>query len=78
MGERFGSRRDVKKGLIIASPEIWPCRLRCSQPTNAVIRRAYVHQMVATAVTTSPRIEAAFATVPREKFLGAPPWQIAT
>ncbi|MBY3365031.1 protein-L-isoaspartate O-methyltransferase family protein [Rhizobium laguerreae] len=43
----------------------------------AVIRRAYAHQVVATAATTNPRIEAAFATVPREKFLGAPPWQIA-
>ncbi|NNU63936.1 methyltransferase domain-containing protein [Rhizobium sp. WYCCWR 11152] len=43
----------------------------------AVIRRAYAHQVAATAATTNPRIEAAFATVPREKFLGAPPWQIA-
>ncbi len=43
----------------------------------AVIRRAYAHQVVATAATTNPRIEAAFATVPREKFLGPPPWQIA-
>ncbi|MFW2234367.1 protein-L-isoaspartate O-methyltransferase family protein [Rhizobium sp. CRRU65] len=43
----------------------------------AVIRRAYAHQVVATAATTNPRIEAAFATVPRENFLGAPPWQIA-
>ncbi|WP_183904431.1 methyltransferase domain-containing protein [Rhizobium sp. BK212] len=43
----------------------------------AVIRRAYAHQVAATAGTTNPRIEAAFAAVPREKFLGAPPWQIA-
>ncbi|PDS75128.1 methyltransferase domain-containing protein [Rhizobium sp. L43] len=43
----------------------------------ALIRRAYAHQVVATAATTSPRIEAAFAVVPREKFLGPPPWQIA-
>ncbi|EJC83834.1 protein-L-isoaspartate carboxylmethyltransferase [Rhizobium leguminosarum bv. trifolii WSM2297] len=43
----------------------------------ALIRRAYAHQVVATAATTNPRIEAAFAAVPREKFLGPPPWQIA-
>ncbi|ACI57920.1 protein-L-isoaspartate(D-aspartate) O-methyltransferase (plasmid) [Rhizobium leguminosarum bv. trifolii WSM2304] len=43
----------------------------------AVVRRAYAHQVAATAGTTNPRIEAAFAVVPREKFLGAPPWQIA-
>ncbi|MBX5200334.1 rRNA adenine N-6-methyltransferase family protein [Rhizobium sp. NZLR1] len=43
----------------------------------ALIRRAYAHQVAATAGTTNPRIEAAFAAVPREKFLGAPPWQIA-
>ncbi|MBX5156419.1 methyltransferase domain-containing protein [Rhizobium sp. NZLR8] len=43
----------------------------------AVVRRAYAHQVAATAGITNPRIEAAFAVVPREKFLGAPPWQIA-
>ncbi|MBP2447905.1 protein-L-isoaspartate O-methyltransferase family protein [Rhizobium leguminosarum] len=43
----------------------------------AVIRRAYAHQVAATAAAANPRIEAAFAIVPREKFLGAPPWQIA-
>jgi len=43
----------------------------------ALIRRAYAHQVAATAATTNPRIEAAFAVVPREEFLGAPPWQIA-
>ncbi|MGO7785680.1 hypothetical protein ACC717_37325, partial [Rhizobium ruizarguesonis] len=35
------------------------------------------HQVVATAPTTNPRIEAAFAAVPREKFRGAPPWKIS-
>ncbi|ANM20786.1 protein-L-isoaspartate O-methyltransferase domain-containing protein (plasmid) [Rhizobium sp. N541] len=45
----------------------------------AVVRRAYARQVAATAGTTNPRIEAAaFAVVPREKFLGAPPWQIAS
>jgi protein-L-isoaspartate(D-aspartate) O-methyltransferase len=43
----------------------------------AVVRRAYAHQVATTAGTTNSRIEAAFAVVPREKFLGAPPWQIA-
>ncbi len=43
----------------------------------AVIRRAYAHQVLAAAETINPRIEAAFAAVPREKFLGPPPWLIA-
>ena len=42
-----------------------------------MVRRAYAHLVAATAGTTNPPIEAAFAVVPREKFLGAPPWQIA-
>ncbi|RFB88896.1 protein-L-isoaspartate O-methyltransferase [Rhizobium leguminosarum bv. trifolii] len=40
--------------------------------------RAYARQVAATAGTTNPRIGAAFAVVPREKFLAAPPWQIAS
>lgn len=47
-----------------------------SHDDMAVIRRAYAKQMLAlAAVESDPRLERAFATVPRERFLGAPPWQ---
>jgi protein-L-isoaspartate(D-aspartate) O-methyltransferase len=42
-----------------------------------VIRRAYARQMLAAAgIESSPRLEEALATVPRERFLGPPPWRI--
>lgn len=41
----------------------------------ATIRRAYARQMLALAeVAANPALEAAFAAVPREAFLGPPPW----
>jgi protein-L-isoaspartate(D-aspartate) O-methyltransferase len=43
----------------------------------AIIRRAYAKQVLAAAGVTDPRIEAAYAEVPREDFLGAGPWPIA-
>jgi protein-L-isoaspartate(D-aspartate) O-methyltransferase len=43
----------------------------------AVVRRAYARQMAAAAATVDPRVEAAFAAVARETFLGDPPWLIA-
>jgi protein-L-isoaspartate(D-aspartate) O-methyltransferase len=39
----------------------------------AIVRRAYARQMAAAAATIDPRIEAAFAAVARENFLGDPP-----
>ncbi|SDN17894.1 protein-L-isoaspartate(D-aspartate) O-methyltransferase [Ensifer sp. YR511] len=42
-----------------------------------IIRRAFACQMMAAAGITDTRIEAAFAAVAREKFLGETPWQIA-
>lgn len=42
----------------------------------AVIRRAYARQVMAAAGVESRRIEAAFAAVPREDFLGRGPWPI--
>jgi len=43
----------------------------------AVIRRAYAKQMLALAgVPEDARLEAAFAAVERERFLGAPPWEL--
>jgi protein-L-isoaspartate(D-aspartate) O-methyltransferase len=42
----------------------------------AIIRRAYAQQVMAAAGTADRRIENAFATVPREAFLGHGPWPI--
>jgi protein-L-isoaspartate(D-aspartate) O-methyltransferase len=41
-----------------------------------VIRRAYAKQIVAAAGVSNRRIEAAFASVKREDFLGRGPWQV--
>ncbi len=49
-----------------------------SQDEMAVVRRAYAKQMlVAAGVAADARLEEAFSLVPRERFLGAPPWQIS-
>ena len=40
----------------------------------AVVRRAYARQMLAILGVDNPAIEAAYAAVPREAFLGPPPW----
>lgn len=42
----------------------------------AVIRRAYAKQILAEAQIVDPRVEAAFAVVPREDFLGPGPWLV--
>ena len=41
-----------------------------------VIRRAYAKQIMATCGISDRRIEAAFASVKREHFLGRGPWQV--
>ena len=43
----------------------------------AIIRSAYAKQITTLVGVSNPRIESAFATVPREHFLGPGPWQIA-
>lgn len=44
----------------------------------ATVRRAYARQMLAVAdVASDPALEEAFATVPRERYLGPAPWKIA-
>jgi protein-L-isoaspartate(D-aspartate) O-methyltransferase len=40
----------------------------------AVVWRAYARQMLAILGVDNPAIEAAYAAVPREAFLGPPPW----
>jgi protein-L-isoaspartate(D-aspartate) O-methyltransferase len=42
----------------------------------AIVRRAYAKQIMAAAGVTDRRVEAAFAAVPREHFLGPGPWPI--
>ncbi len=41
-----------------------------------IVRRAYAKQILAAARIGDQRIEAAFAKVPRENFLGPGPWQV--
>ena len=41
-------------------------------------RRAYAAEITRRAGVTDPRIEAAFAAVPREDFVGFPPWRIGS
>jgi protein-L-isoaspartate(D-aspartate) O-methyltransferase len=42
----------------------------------AIIRAAYARQMVRSFGLDDPRVEAAFAAVPREDFLGGAPWSL--
>jgi protein-L-isoaspartate(D-aspartate) O-methyltransferase len=42
----------------------------------AIIRRAYAKQVLAWVNRSDPRLESAFAAVPRERFLGPGPWPI--
>jgi protein-L-isoaspartate(D-aspartate) O-methyltransferase len=46
------------------------------QAELAIVRRAYAKQILAAARIIDPRIEAAFAEVHREDFLGPGPWQM--
>src|SRR5260370_19550678 len=42
----------------------------------AIVRRAYAKQIMAAGGVADRRVEAAFAAVPREAFLGPGPWPI--
>lgn len=44
------------------------------QTELTIVRRAYAKQIMAAAQVSDPRIEAAFATIRREDFLGPGPW----
>jgi protein-L-isoaspartate(D-aspartate) O-methyltransferase len=44
----------------------------------AICRRAYAKQILAIVGVSEPRIEAAFAAVRRERFLGPGPWKLAS
>jgi len=41
-----------------------------------ILRAAYAKRLMATAQIRDERLESAFARVPRERYLGAPPWPI--
>ena len=41
-----------------------------------IVRRAYAKHVMAAAGVADERVETAFATVPREQFLGPGPWPI--
>ena len=47
---------------------------RMEQEELAIVRRAYAKQMLAVFGVTDPRVEAAFAAVRREAYLGPGPW----
>jgi len=49
---------------------------RMDQRELAIVRRAYAKQIMAPYNTAHPRVEAAFAAVRREAFLGPGPWPI--
>ena len=46
------------------------------EPELKIIRRAFAKQIMAAGGVSDPRVEAAFAAVAREDFLGPGPWQI--
>lgn len=47
-----------------------------SHEEMTIIRRAFARQILAaTGIADDPRLEEALASVPRERFVGAPPWQ---
>jgi protein-L-isoaspartate(D-aspartate) O-methyltransferase len=49
-------------------------RMSADSDPLAKRRAQYAHEVMARYGTTAPRVEAAFAKVPREAFLGPPPW----
>jgi protein-L-isoaspartate(D-aspartate) O-methyltransferase len=49
-------------------------RMTADRDTLAARRAAYAHEVAARFGPPDPAVEAAFATVPREAFLGPPPW----
>ncbi|CAN7272895.1 methyltransferase domain-containing protein [Bosea sp. LjRoot9] len=52
--------------------------MRFNEEQLAVVRRAYARQILArTGVAGNQSLEDAFATTPRERFVGEPPWQLS-
>jgi protein-L-isoaspartate(D-aspartate) O-methyltransferase len=46
------------------------------EPELKIVRRVFAKQVMAACSIRNPRVEAAFAAVTREDFLGPGPWQI--
>src|SRR5213080_2205117 len=59
-----------------AHPESLPERATVAEANELQIRRAYAKQIMAAAGVEDRRVEAAFAAVRREQFLGPGPWPI--
>jgi protein-L-isoaspartate(D-aspartate) O-methyltransferase len=52
--------------------------MRFDEEQLAVVRRAYARQILArTGIAGNQSLEDAFATTPRERFVGEPPWQLS-
>lgn len=47
-------------------------------PRLEAIRRRYAANMLSAANVNNPRLQAAIASIPRERFLGEPPWQFVS
>jgi len=58
------------------SEQVAPHTARLLPEELAIVRRAYAKQMLAAFGVTDPRVEAAFAAVRREAYLGPGPWPI--
>ena len=57
-------------------PASGPEQPALSRDELAIVRRAYARQMLAILGVDNPAIEAAYAAVRREAFLGPPPWTL--
>lgn len=52
--------------------------MRFNEEQLTVVRRAYARQILArTGIAYNQSLEDAFATIPRERFVGEPPWQLS-
>jgi len=68
---------DNKKGIMTpTSEQVALHTARFLQEELAIVRRAYAKRMLAALGATDPRVEAAFAAVRREAYLGPGPWPI--
>ena len=52
--------------------------LGSDDPTLEAVRSRYAADMLSAANVSDPRLRAAMASIPRERFLGEPPWQFVS
>ena len=67
---------DVSKMALLSHIPNWAAVGNCMDKATelGIVRRAYAKQVLAAGHVDDPRVEAAFAAVPREDFLGPGPW----